>query len=150
MDWNSSRTANRRRTVYLVLLPVVIAVGLIARRFRATADPTTVVGFLATYTGDTLWAVMFLLIARLIWPARPTWQIATSILVFTLTIEFSQLSGTPMIESLRSIPVIRFLLGNTFLWTDVICLLVGAAVGVTLDWAVRKCVKDQHAWMDAQ
>ncbi|MBX2850952.1 MAG: DUF2809 domain-containing protein [Phycisphaeraceae bacterium] len=128
----------KRRGVCLAVALSAIPIGLIARALRSDADATTFSGFIATYLGDTLWAVMFffLFAAALIrWPA---WRLFLLALCFTVGIETSQLYRGEPLATLRGFPPTGFLLGNHFLWSDVICLAVGSALAVGLHHLIAR------------
>ena len=123
----------RIRLVAVAVVLTVIPIGLYARSQRADADPTTVVGFLASYTGDTLWPIMFYFAGRFCFPHASTWKLTVFVLALTLGLEFGQLWQPDWLQWLRSQPGIGFVLGNSFVWSDVWCLLVGSAMAVALD-----------------
>jgi len=55
--------ANRTRLFAVLVVLIVIPIGLLARSHRAGADPGTLIGFFATYTGVAnhvllCWAVL--------------------------------------------------------------------------------------------
>ena len=129
----ATERANRIRLLAALVVLLVIPVGLFARSQRAGADPSTLSGFLSTYTGDVLWPVMFFFIGRFVLPLANRWPLAAFTLALTLTIEFSQLWHPAALEWLRKQPVIGFLLGNSFLWSDVACLLAGGSIAVLMD-----------------
>ena len=122
----------KRRALYLAIALSVIPLGLIARSLRGEADRSTAFGFITTYLGDTLWAVMFFFFfAALLfhWKSR---ALGLLTLGFTVAIEVSQLyHGEPM-ATLRSFPPTRFLLGSHFLWSDIMCLVVGTAMATAV------------------
>jgi len=127
----------------LVVL-LVIPVGLFARAQRATADPATLPGFLASYGGDILWPIPFFFVARLLVPRANRWIVAVSVLALTLTIEFGQLWQPPWLQSLRAQPVIGFMLGSSFLLSDVACILIGTCLCLLID-TVSSCVSQRTA-----
>lgn len=128
----------RRRLLYLGIALSAIPIGLIARSMRDGADASTIGGFITTYLGDTLWAVMFFFLFAAVLVAWPTWRLALLTLCFTLGIELSQLyHGQPLV-ALRSIAPLRFLLGTHFLWSDIICLTVGSVLAVILHQIIRR------------
>ena len=131
----------RTRLLAAVLVLLVIPIGLFARSQRPGADPATVLGFLATYAGDTLWPIMFFFIGRFAFPSAGRWRILACVLGLTLTLEFGQLWQPPTLQWLRTLPVIGFLLGNSFLWSDVACLLVGGLISVVVDALLSFIVK---------
>lgn len=124
--------SGRVRWVYLSIALLVIPLGLLARSMRSGADDTTVGGFIATYAGDTLWAVMFFFFFAAVRPRARTIALGAVTLAFTLGIEASQLYHGEPLATLRSISLMRFLLGSQFLWSDVACLIVGTALSTAL------------------
>ena len=118
---------------YLALAVAVVAVGLVARYLRSAAP-----GFVTACLGDTLWAVMFFLLLGALLPRAATLTVAVLTLILTLAIEFSQLYHAPWLDRLRAVPGGGLLLGNTFLWSDVACLLVGAALAAAAEVALRR------------
>ncbi len=115
--------------VFLLAIPV----GLFARSYRAGADPATLSGMLATYAGDTLWPIMFFFIGRFVSPAASRQALGTLTLLLTLSLEFGQLWQPATLQWLREQPVVGFILGNSFVWSDVACLLVGTAIALLID-----------------
>ena len=127
-------SANKIRLFAFAVVLLVIPIGLVARSHRPEADPTTPIGFLATYAGDTLWPIMFYFAAQFCFPAAKTISILIFVLALTLTLEFSQLWELPLLVYLRSKPGIGFLLGNCFIWSDVACCLIGSLLAWAIDY----------------
>lgn len=125
-----------------LVIVTVIPLGLIARSFRSGASSETFGGFVATYLGDTLWPVMFYFLARFVFPKASRVVLLGFVLLVTLTLEFGQLWKPRLLQWMRKQPVIGFILGNQFIWSDVVCCSVGAIVAVVVDlvfmaWLVR-------------
>lgn len=128
-------TASFRCRLFASLMVVaVIPIGLLARSMRADATPGTIVGFLATYAGDTLWPMMFYFLGRFVWPRLSIRWLLAGVLVLTLSLEFRQLWNPTWLQWLRRHPGSGFLLGTTFLWSDVVCCVIGSLIAVLLDW----------------
>ena len=130
--------ANKTRLFAALVVLIVIPLGLLARSHRAGADASTLVGFLATYAGDTFWPIMFYFAARICCPAARIVSLLLFVLALTLTLEFSQLWKTPWLVFLRSKPGIGFLLGSYFIWSDVACCLVGSILAMLIDLLNQK------------
>jgi len=116
-----------------LVVATVIPIGLIARSFRSGASTETILGFAATYLGDTLWPMMFYFIGRFLFPTALCRRLFFFVLALTLTIEFGQLWKPPLLQWLRQQPISGFLLGNSFVWSDVICCTIGAVAAVVID-----------------
>ena len=123
----------RLRWQAIGVVATVIPLGLFARSQRAGADASTFAGFLATYTGDTLWPIMFYFAVRAMAPTIPALRLFGGVLGFTLTLEFGQLWQPDWLQWLRAQPLIGFILGNVFVWSDVVCLGCGSVLAVILD-----------------
>ena len=122
--------ATRTRLIAASIVALVIPLGLFARSHRAGATLETFEGFLATYTGDTLWPVMFYFLGRFAWPGARHRTLVLAVLVITLGLEFGQLWKPPILQFLRAQPISGFILGNRFIWSDVVCCVVGYGVGL--------------------
>jgi glycopeptide antibiotics resistance protein len=96
----------RNRLPRLALIALVIALGLGTRRFGQSLP-----GFVATYAGDTLWALVAFLGIGLLLPRVSTWRVAALAMSFSVMIEVSQLYHAPWIDSIR-----KTTLGALVLW----------------------------------
>jgi Protein of unknown function (DUF2809) len=104
----------------------VIALGLASRR-------RGVPGFVQAYAGDVLWGSLFFLLYALSWPRKPALALAAWAIGTTELIELSELYQGEWALRLRATRVGGLLLGHTFLWTDVLCVFLGGALGALLD-----------------
>ena len=124
---------NRSRPAYALAVLIVMVLGL-ASRAEALPRPALV----ASYGGDTLWALLvFLLIGGLL-PTRPTLQVALLALGFAGMIEISQIYSAPWLDALRQTLAGRLVLGSGFLWSDLLCYTVGVLSGVALERVYRR------------
>ncbi len=122
-----------RRWIYLTAAVATMLAGLGSRKLRNDLPP-----FVAEYAGDTLWALMlFLLVSTML--ARSSIAIRAAIsLGLAFSVEFSQLYHAPWIDSIRQTTLGGLVLGSGFLGSDLICYSVGIAVGVGLEWVIRR------------
>jgi uncharacterized protein DUF2809 len=88
----------RRRNplIQIILIALASALGIGSRRYAHTLP-----GFIATYAGDTLWAVAAFLGIGLILPRASTRTIAILAMAFSIAVELSQLYHTLWIDSIR-------------------------------------------------
>ncbi len=114
----------KRRLIYFSLYLLVIPLGLATRKY-----PSGFPGFVADFGGDVLWSTMFFFLFRAFLPGPSLLKIALYTIVFSLSIELSQLYHAAWIDSLRTTFLGRMLLGNRFLWSDIACYLVGTIIG---------------------
>ena len=112
----------KARLAYLIAVIVVIALGLLSRRIPAIPQ----------WVGDVLWALMVYLLARAILISAPLKQVVFISLVFCFAIEFSQLYQAPLINSLRRTLPGRLILGQGFLWGDLLAYTAGVGMGYGL------------------
>ena len=139
-----SADERRSRRIYFAIALSTIPVGLIARSMRDGADHSTLPGFIATCLGDTLWAVLFFFLFATVYSRRGTQFLAALTLAVTVGIELSQLYQGEPLAMLRSFPPTRFLLGTNFLWSDIICLVVGTLLAAAIHAAIPR-KRPKHA-----
>ena len=113
---------HKRRT-YFILIILTIIIGLISRHFT----------FIPLFIGDILWATMVYFICRFLFVDKKTIFIAMISLAFCFGIEFSQPYKAPWIDNLRHTLFCRLVLGDTFLWGDLLCYTVGIAIGALIE-----------------
>jgi Protein of unknown function (DUF2809) len=106
----------------------VLALGLLSRS-RAVAWPWWV----TAYVGDALWAWLVFLGFGWLWTRWSTWRVACCALAFSFVIEFSQLIHTPWLDALRANRFAALVLGQGFLWSDLVCYSVGIAIGAMVE-----------------
>jgi len=121
----------QRRAICLVLALIVIGLGLGSRRFAGDLPP-----FVATYAGDTLWALAVLLALCVLAPRVPLKARAIFSILFAFAVEFSQLYHAPWIDAIRGTTLGALILGFGFLWSDLACYSVGVSIGALGEWAV--------------
>ncbi len=119
------RAMQRNRLAYAFLIALVIGAGLASRSRLANHLPD----FIATYSGDTLWAFMVFLMVGLVFPKlRTPWVMALAI-GFAFSVEFSQLHQGDWINRIRATRPGALVLGAGFLWSDLVCYTVGILIG---------------------
>jgi hypothetical protein len=118
----------RRRSLYFSAFVTTIAMGLHTRSPRAPLPE-----LIATYGGDTLWAAMVYWLLSWFWPRVPIPVRAAAALCLATAVEFSQLYQAPWIVALRDNPVGALILGQGFLWSDLVCYAVGVAGAALID-----------------
>jgi len=116
------------RIVYSFLIILTIVLGLLSRHFAA----------IPLFIGDILWATMVYFMMRFLFIKGPIKQITIYSLLFCYGIEFSQLYKAPWIDNLRHTLFGHLVLGDTFLWGDLLCYTIGIALGILVDRRVQK------------
>lgn len=119
----------RNKLLYSLLgIIVLIPLGLLSRRVNALPDET----------GDALWAMMVFCFWRILLVNRPLKVVALVALAHAYLVEFSQLLTFPWLVSFRNTFVGHMLLGQGFLWTDLIAYTLGVIV-IYLVYKVLEC-----------
>ena len=132
----SSNGANSQlilvRISFLISALTIMLVGLASRRYRQHLP-----SFVGEYSGDTLWALMLFLIVSFVLAGRPIRQRCGISMALAFAIEFSQLYHAHWIDSIRSTTMGGLVLGFGFLWSDLVCYLVGIAAGALIELTMR-------------
>lgn len=113
----------RAHRTYFALIITTIIIGLFSRHFT----------FIPLFVGDILWATMVYFICRFLFIDKKTKFVVLVSLLFCFGIEFSQLYKAHWIDSLRHTLFGRLVLGETFLWGDLLSYTVGIAIGVAIE-----------------
>ena len=116
------------RIRYFAFIVVTIVIGLLSRHFKG----------IPLFIGDILWALMVYLIVRFLFITHTVKWVTIASLLFCYTIEFSQLYKAPWINNLRHTLFGRLVLGETFLWGDMISYTVGVTMGILIDSFILK------------
>lgn len=113
----------RVRLKYILFIIIVIIAGLASRKIAGVPP----------WIGDLLWALMVYLMVRALLIKSSVKRIAIISLIFCFGIEFSQLYQAPWINQLRQTLPGRLVLGQGFLWGDLLAYVVGIAIGVLFE-----------------
>ena len=120
------------RLIYLLLVPLIIV-----SAFATRSGSPWIPALIAEYGGDTLWAWMVFMVVRLICPRCAIWKSAALTLMIAYCCEISQLYHALWIDAIRSYRLGLVLLGNCFVWSDLVCYTVGILTGAFAEWGVR-------------
>jgi len=118
---------------YLFLIALAAVLGILSRKF-GNLLPT----FIALYAGDTLWAFALYFIVSLFSLKRSFGFRFWSTCLLSVVDELLQLYHAPWIDGLRSLPVGALILGNQFVWSDLLCYLAGTAGALVVDYSMVK------------
>jgi hypothetical protein len=119
----------KTRISYFLLITLTIIAGLLSRHFKA----------IPLFIGDILWALMVYFIMRFLLTGKQVKFSVIASLIFCFAIEFSQLYKAPWINNLRHTLLGRLVLGEGFLWTDLLCYVVGIGIGILIDHLWKPC-----------
>lgn len=118
----------RSRLRLIAYTALTIALGLASRQF-----PTRLPTFVALYAGDTLWATLMFWLLALARPAAPTAALAATALLISVLVELSQLVHVGWLDAARANPFGALVLGQGFLWSDLLCYAAGVLLAAALD-----------------
>ncbi len=116
------------RLFYFILIIIVIVLGLLSR--HTTGIPL--------FVGDILWGLMVYFIFRFLFVQKNIKWITIASLLFCYAIEFSQLYQAVWINNIRHTLIGGLILGETFLWGDMLCYTIGVGIGVVIEVFVLK------------
>ena len=126
-----SREKERKlRICYLAGIAVLIALGLLSRRVR----------FVPAACGDALWAMMVYCCFRIVLIRKPMVISAAAALIASFAAEFSQMLKPDWLVKIRSTFLGHMLLGQGFLWSDLLAYTIGIAVVYGITALIRQGV----------
>ncbi len=121
--------SDRPRPLYALAIVLVIAAGLASRSSVVSRLPD----FIATYSGDALWALTVFLVLGFVFQKASTLNIFMAAAAISFAVEFSQLYQASWIIQLRQTLPGKLLLGAGFLKSDLLCYVVGIATGAIVE-----------------
>ena len=133
MNDMSREKARKLRICYLSGTVVLIALGLLSRRVK----------FVPAACGDALWAMMVYCCFRIVLIRKPMIISAMAALITSFAIEFSQMLTPDWLVKIRSTFLGHMLLGQGFLWSDLLAYTIGIAVIYGLTALIRKGVSEK-------
>ena len=122
----------RNRLLYLLLTIIVMLLGLLSRKIEGLPE------IISLYSGDILWALMVFLLFAFLFNKKSTIFIISWAIIFSYSIEISQLYHAPWIDSIRNTTLGGLILGFGFLWSDLVCYTIGIIIGIIIDIIINK------------
>lgn len=108
---------NKTRIQYSVLLLTIILLGILSRK----------ISFIPLWIGDFLYAIMIYFLVRILFTHKKAICTIIYSLLICYSIEFLQLYQSDWIISLRKTLFGRYVLGQGFLWSDILAYTFGIA-----------------------
>jgi len=122
-----------RRTYFLIVCAVIIT-GLASRRIPVIPPGV----------GDALWALMIFFIIRTLYIKSDRKLLSMMSLTICYLVEFSQLYQAPWLNNIRRTLVGRLVLGQGFLWSDLLAYAIGIGAAACLDYAIHAVEKRSY------
>ena len=113
-----------QRTHYLILILTIIVLGIFSRQ----------IPYIPLFVGDILYAVMIYFIIRFLFLKPSKYKIALIAIIICFTIELSQLYQAHWIVTLRKTQIGHYVLGQGFLFSDLIAYSFGILIAYNLDY----------------
>jgi len=110
------------RATWFILIVITIIIGLLSRHIPG----------IPLFIGDVVWATMIYFGVRFLFINKPLKFAVISSLLFCYLIEFSQLYQAPWINNIRHTVIGGLILGEVFVWGDLLSYTVGVAIGVLI------------------
>ena len=120
------------RLTYLCAILVLIPIGLLSRR----------IGWFPDACGDALWSMMVFCCWRIVLVRSKLSVVAIASLISAYAVEFSQLVKDDWLDRFRATFVGHMMLGQGFLWTDLVADTAGIAI-IFVTFALF-CVNTHH------
>lgn len=123
----------KARIYYFIVFLSIILLGILSRK----------ISFIPLWIGDFLYAVMIYFLVRIFLPHKKAFLIAFLSILICYSIEFLQLYQADWIIELRKTLFGRYVLGQGFLWSDILAYTFGIAVAflfekIVLNYISRK------------
>lgn len=121
---------------YIGGIIVLICLGLLSRK----------ISFIPAAVGDAIWAMMVYCCWRIIMVRRRLTVAAMAALITSFAVEFSQMLTMPWLVRIRSTFLGHMLLGQGFLWSDLLAYTFGIIVIYLITFAAErnKSLAEQH------
>lgn len=130
----------KNRIVYIVLFFIVIILGISSRTFSDVLPL-----FVSRHFGDALWASMVYFGCRILFLKQRLFMSVVLSLVFSYSIEFSQLYQADWINNLRSTLLGALILGKGFLSIDLIRYVIGIICSWVIDrYAISRVILNRN------
>jgi hypothetical protein len=119
------------RLNYFILILFVIILGILSRK----------ISDIPLFIGDVLYAVLIYFGLRFLFIHLKTHKTFLLSLLFCFSIEILQLVQIDWLIGLRKTTLGHYILGQGFLWLDLLCYIFGTLIAFVIDW---KFIKTQN------
>lgn len=126
---------NTSRILYCVLLLLTIFLGILSRKISS----------IPLCLGDFLYAVMIYFLLRILFINKKSFQIIILTLLICYGIEFLQLYQAEWIIELRKTLFGKYVLGQGFLWSDILAYTFGVLIAFMIEKIIFKNINQKSA-----
>ncbi|MCU9812947.1 ribosomal maturation YjgA family protein [Paraclostridium sp. AKS81] len=119
----------KKRLRYLVITIFIMIMGMLSRKYMNIFPKV-----IAPFVGDMLWAMMVYFGLRFLIPKLKLVKTLTLAIIFSFSIETSQLYQADWINNIRATTLGGLVLGHGFLFEDLISYGLGIVIGCLLDY----------------
>lgn len=125
----------KSRIYYFFVFLSIIILGILSRK----------ISFIPLWIGDFLYAVMIYFLVRIFVPFKKAFSIFLLSLLICYAIEFLQLYQAEWIIELRKTLFGRYVLGQGFLWSDILAYTFGTFTAFSLEEITLKIFNRKSA-----
>lgn len=125
----------KSRGLYFALFLLIIFLGIMSRKIAS----------IPLCTGDLLYAVMIYFLIRIFFPLKKALSIVLFSLIICYSIEFLQLYQAEWIIELRKTLFGRYVLGQGFLWSDILAYTFGVLVACIMEKIIFRNTNQKSA-----
>ena len=119
------------RLNYFILIVLVLILGILSRK----------ISDIPLFIGDVLYAVLIYFGLRFLFIHFKTYKIFLLSLLFCFSIEILQLVQIDWLIAIRKTTLGHYILGEGFLWSDLLCYIIGTLMAFLID---EKLIKTQN------
>ena len=119
------------RLNYFILILLVLILGILSRK----------ISNIPLFIGDVLYAVLIYFGFRFLFIQLKTHKTFLLSLLFCFGIEILQLVQIDWLIAIRKTTLGHYILGEGFLWSDLLCYIIGTLLAFLIDW---KFIKTQN------
>ena len=120
------------RLNYFTLIILVMILGIVSRK----------ISNIPLFIGDVLYAVLIYFGLRFLFINLKTYKTFLLSLLFCFGIEILQLVQIDWLIAIRKTTLGHYILGEGFLWSDLLCYIIGTLIAFLIDW---KFIKTQNS-----
>jgi hypothetical protein len=113
----------KQRLNYALISIGILMLGILSRK----------IDFIPLFIGDILYSVLIYFGCCFLFPTKKRALVLLFSILFCFTIEFAQLIQWNWLVSIRKTTLGHYVLGQGFLWLDLVCYFTGTTLSYLLD-----------------